>query len=81
MKAVGSYVTIKPLAVDNKTNTGLLLNDDKSLRFRKAEVILCSNDSCKKGDIIFYDSFKGHKVKIEDNEYKIIQAIDVAIIL
>lgn len=81
MKAVDKYVIITHIKNDIRKTKGVLINDASSIRFRKAIVVSCNNDSCNKGDTILYDVANSHKTTIDNVEYLIIEAGNVAVIL
>lgn len=86
MKAVGNYIVISEIKEDiKKTDGGLLLaeNHREDIRYRTADVISAGTHvkGIEVGDKIYYDRVAGHNIELEDGIYKVIQEMDVIIVL
>ena len=85
MKPIGTYIVIKEIKEELKTESGLLLSaqDASQFRYKKGKVIKEGTDVTviKAEDIIYYDGGAGHQMLIEDNPYTIIQERDVVVVL
>lgn len=86
MKAIGKYIIISEIKEDiKKTEGGLLLaeNHREDIRYRTAVVrsVGTQVDGINIGDKIYYDRIAGHNIEIKDDVYKVIQEIDVIIVL
>lgn len=86
MKAIGKYIVISEIKEDiKKTEGGLLLaeNHREDIRYRTAEVQSVGTEvkGIEAGDKIYYDRIAGHNIELNDNVYKVIQEIDVIIVL
>jgi len=86
MKAIGKYIIIREIKEDiKKTEGGLLLaeNHREDIRYRTADVVSVGThvEGIDVGDKIYYDRIAGHNIEIKDDVYKVIQEIDVIIVL
>lgn len=86
MKAIGKYIVISELKEDiKKTDGGLLLaeNHREDIRYRTADVVSVGThvEGVKEGDKIYYDRVAGHNIELENGIFKVIQEIDVIIVL
>lgn len=86
MKAIGKYIIIREIKEDiKKTEGGLLLaeNHREDIRYRTADVVSVGThvEGINVGDKIYYDRIAGHNIEIKDDVYKVIQEIDVIIVL
>lgn len=86
MKAIGKYVIIREIKEDiKKTEGGLLLaeNHREDIRYRTADVVSVGTHvkGINVGDKIYYDRIAGHNIEIKEDVYKVIQEIDVIIVL
>lgn len=86
MKAIGKYIIIREIKEDiKKTEGGLLLaeNHREDIRYRTADVVSVGThvEGINVGDKIYYDRIAGHNIEIKNDVYKVIQEIDVIIVL
>lgn len=87
MKALNSFIVVKPMVIEQKQSaSGLLLTGSEVVkqRYQEAEVIEVSElvgEHIKKGDVVAYDAVQGHDYRSGDDVYRIIQYRDVALIL
>jgi len=87
MKALNSFIVVKPLVVEQqKSASGLLLTGAEIVkqRYQEAEVIEASDlvaEHIHKGDVVAYDAVQGHDYRNGEESYRIIQYRDVALIL
>ena len=86
MKAIGYYIIVSEIKEDIKeTEGGLLLaeNHREDIRYRTADVVSVGTNvkGVSEGDKIYYDRIAGHNIEIEDTVYKVIQEVDVVIVL
>lgn len=86
MKAIGKYIIIREIKEDiKKTEGGLLLaeNHREDIRYRTADVVSVGThvEGINVGDKIYYDRIAGHNIEIKEDVYKVIQEIDVIIVL
>ncbi len=86
MKPLNDYVIIRQTEDHIKrSESGLELSlvhrDD--IRYLEAEIISKSPllEGLEDGDKILYDKSAGHKIEIENNEYKVIRLRDIVMIL
>ncbi len=86
MKPLNDYVIIRQTE-DNvkRTESGLelALMHREDVRYLEAEIIAKSAliDSLKDGDKILYDKAAGHKIEVDNNEYKVIRLRDIVLVL
>ena len=86
MKAVGNNIVIIPEKVKtDKTKGGLLLaeNQREDIRYVEASVVSVGSEvnGVNEGDKIFFDRHAGHIIEIDKNNYHVIKAQDVVIVL
>lgn len=87
MKALNSFIVVKPREIEQKqTASGLLLTGSETVkqRYQEADVIEVSSlvdEHIKKGDVVAYDAVQGHDYRSGEETYRIIQYRDVALIL
>jgi len=85
MKALGSYILIKPIEKKKeKSASGLLLtsNELENSRYQEAIVQLVGNqiDTIKEGQKISFDKVSGHYIKLNDEHLMVISLKDVVVI-
>jgi chaperonin GroES len=88
----GDRVLVKKIEDDNKTKTGLVLPDDVKERPTKGEILEVgegkTNDEGKllpikfeKGDLIIYPKYSGHPIKVDGEEFLILDSKEILAIL
>ena len=88
----GDRVLVKKIEDDNKTKTGLVLPDDVKERPTKGEILEVGegkiNDDgkllpmrFKKGDLIIYPKYSGHPIKVDGEEFLILDSKEILAIL
>lgn len=85
MKVVplGNRLLIKPIKEEEKTEGGIVLPDSAKEKPMKAEVVAVGDGEdvkdldIKVGDKVIYSKYSGTEIKIEDEEYIIIDAEDI----
>jgi co-chaperonin GroES (HSP10) len=86
MKALGSYILIKPIEKKKESSlkTGLLLtsNESENQRYQEAIVQLVGDqiDTIKEGQKISFDKVSGHYIKLNDEHLMVISLKDVVVI-
>lgn len=85
MKAIGTYIIIKPIEEEVTTDSGLLLSGEETskLRYRKGEVLNVGTDVdlIKENDIIYYDQQSGHTMLLNNEVVSIIRQQSVVVVL
>ena len=86
MRAVGKYIVVKELKLDDKkTEGGLILAESQreDIRYRKAEVLVVGDavEGLNEKDKIYYDRAAGFNIELDKKVYKIIKEFDVVIVL
>ena len=86
MKAIGKYIVIDPVKVEEKTTKGGLILAEaqrEDIRYRKAKIVTVGSgvEALKKGNEIYYDRSAGFNVDINGEIFKVIKEFDVVIIL
>ncbi len=89
LKPLGSRALVKPLEADEKSAGGIILPEAAQERPREGKVVAVGTaglyvdsqeedeSGVKAGDIVIYASFGGTEVKIEGEEYLIIDEDDI----
>jgi len=85
MKVVplGDRLLIKPIKEEEKTEGGIVLPDSAKEKPMKAEVIAIGDGDdvkdmdIKVGDKVIYSKYSGTEIKIDEEEYIIIDAEDI----
>ena len=83
MKPIGKYLVIKQIEEQQKTESGLLLNDDQvAIRYRRATVVAKGTDidSIDAGDIIHFDRVAGHTMILGGEALTVILERDVVLV-
>ncbi|MBC8437214.1 hypothetical protein H8D85_02705 [bacterium] len=86
MRAIGKYIVIEDIKVeDSKTKGGLLLTEShrEDIRYCQGKVLNIGTDviGVKDGDDIYYDKQAGFKLEVKKDIYKVIKEHDVVIVL
>ncbi len=87
MKAIGRNLIIQKTEDEGitKSEGGLLLNknDRSDIRYIEANVVSVGNEvnGINKNDKIFFDRHAGHVIEINKNNYHVIKAQDVVVVL
>jgi co-chaperonin GroES (HSP10) len=83
MQAVNKYVLVEEINEEVKTKAGLLLTGEevRDMRYGKAQVVSPGTDveTVKKGDVIYYDKGRTHKVLIESQWITVIREVDIVV--
>lgn len=85
-------LVVKKIEDANKTKSGLVISDDAKERPTKGEVLAIGdgrmNDDgkllpmrVKKGDMILYPKYSGHPIKVDAEEFLILEEKEVLAIL
>ena len=86
MKAIGRNLVIKKVKEGTtKTKGGLLLaeNQREDIRYVEASVVSVGSEvnGVNEGDKIFFYIYAGHIIEINKNNYHVIKAQDVVVVL
>lgn len=78
IRPLGERVVLKPVEVEEKTKSGLILAGDKE-KPEVAEVVAIGDEvkALKVGENVFYKKYSGTEVKYENQEYILIAEEDV----
>lgn len=82
MRAIGSYILIKPIEEQIKSQGIIITGDEaKTLRYKKAKVIKVGNEvsAVKEGDEIYYDRAAGNQLILQDTYCLVIRERDVVV--
>ncbi|HDG62322.1 MAG: co-chaperone GroES [Thermotoga sp. 4484_232] len=77
---LGERLLIKPIKEEKKTEGGIVLPDSAKEKPMKAEVIAIGkveDIDLKVGDKVIFSKYAGTEIKIEDEDYIIIDASDI----
>ncbi len=78
---LGERLLIKPIKEEEKTEGGIVLPDSAKEKPMKAEVIEVGEKvedlDLQPGDKVIYSKYSGTEIKIDDEEYIIIDAEDI----
>ena len=83
MKAVNTYIIIEKIKEEQKTQSGLILGDDKAeVRYLKGKIISVGDNTVglNKDDIIYYDRHAGHGIECKEKLYHVIRQQDVVLV-
>ena len=83
MKAVNTYIIIEKIKEEQKTQSGLILGDDKAeVRYLKGKIISVGDNTVglNKDDIIYYDRHAGHGIEWKEKLYHVISQQDVVLV-
>jgi len=81
VKPLGERLLIKPIVEEKKTVGGIVLPDTAKEKPMKAEVVeigkLTEDCTLKVGDKVIFSKYSGTELKIDDQDYIIIEIDDV----
>ncbi|MGC8970933.1 MAG: co-chaperone GroES [bacterium] len=92
LKPLGDRVLVKPIAVEERTKSGIVLPDTAKEKPQQGKVLavgqgrLLDNGQLvplqiKEGDKVLYSKYAGTEVKIENEEYLILSERDILAII
>ena len=81
MKAVGRFVLLEEMKGEETSSTGIMYGKTEFTRFKKGKLVSDVGDVANAGDVILYDSVNSHKVRIEGQEYVVLEDRNIAVIL
>lgn len=91
LQPLGDHVVVKPLESDERTKSGIVLPDTAKEKPQEGEVIAVGSGryeegkkiplEVKVGDKIIFAEYGGQKIKIEDEEYLILNERDILAIV
>jgi chaperonin GroES len=81
VKPLGERLLIKPIVEEKKTAGGIVLPDAAKEKPMKAEIVevgkLSEDCQLKVGDKVIYNKYSGTEIKIDDEDYIIIDVNDI----
>lgn len=81
VKPLGERLLIKPIVEEKKTAGGIVLPDAAKEKPMKAEIVevgkLSEDCQLKVGDKVIYNKYSGTEIKIDDEDYIIIDVSDI----
>ena len=89
IKPLGDRVVVKPAKAEEQTKSGLFIPDTAQEKPQKGEVIAVGEGrwdedgekripvDVKVGDVVLYSKYGGHDFKIDEDEYKVLEARDI----
>ncbi|ANE41848.1 molecular chaperone GroES [Fervidobacterium sp. SC_NGM5_O18] len=81
VKPLGERLLIKPIIEEKKTAGGIVLPDAAKEKPMKAEIVevgkLPEDCTLKVGDKVIYNKYSGTEIKIDDEDYIIIDLNDI----
>ncbi|MEJ5257908.1 MAG: co-chaperone GroES [Fervidobacterium sp.] len=81
VKPLGERLLIKPIIEEKKTAGGIVLPDAAKEKPMKAEIVevgkLPEDCTLKVGDKVIYNKYSGTELKIDDEDYIIIDVNDI----
>ncbi len=81
VKPLGERLLIKPIVEEKKTAGGIVLPDAAKEKPMKAEIVevgkLSEDCVLKVGDKVIYNKYSGTEIKIDEEDYIIIDANDI----
>ncbi len=92
LKPLGDRVLVKPIAVEERTKSGIVLPDTAKEKPQRGKVLavgqgrLLDNGQLvplqvKEGDRVLYSKYSGTEVKIENEEYLVLSERDILAII
>lgn len=84
MKPIGTYIVVKDIDKEIKTESGLILSgeDANQMRYKRAEVVMPGTDVTviSAGDIVYYDKGHSFTMIIGESPVTIIRLSDVVVV-
>jgi len=92
LKPLGDRVLVKPIAVEERTKSGIVLPDTAKEKPQQGKVLVVGQGrlldngqlvplQIKEGDKVLYSKYAGTEVKIENEEYLILSERDILAII
>jgi len=91
IKPLGDKILVRALESEEKTKSGIILPDSAKVKPQVFEVIEIGSGKIvdgkkipldvKVGDRVAFESYHGHDIKIEGDEYKLIKEEDILAII
>jgi chaperonin GroES len=92
LRPLADHIVVRPLEGEDKTPGGIVLPDTAKEKSTRGEVIAVGKGrtlsngkvvepQVKKGDKVIYGKYAGTEVKINGNEYKILNESDILAVL
>ena len=84
-RALGRYILIDKVVEEVTTESGLFLTGEEAskIRYHKGEVVSPGSgcdDVVSKGDIVYYDSRRSHRVNVKGVWYTVVRIDDAVLI-
>lgn len=86
-RPMSGKVLIQPQAAEQKTSSGIIIPDSAQEKPQKGKIVAIGNQKqdepleVKVGDIVLYGKYSGTEIKIDDQEYLIMNQSDILLVV
>lgn len=83
IKPIGSRVALKPIEIERKSPTGLILPDDNSQKIITGQVMSCGvkTTEVKQGDFVLFNKYSGIKLEVEGQSLSLVEESEILVII
>lgn len=86
-RPMSGKVLVQPQAAEQKTSSGIIIPDSAQEKPQKGKIIAVGNEKhdepmeVKVGDMVLYSKYGGTELKIDDQEYLIMNQSDILLVV
>ncbi|MBN2778001.1 MAG: co-chaperone GroES [Bacteroidales bacterium] len=86
-RPMSGKVLIQPQAAEQKTSSGIIIPDSAQEKPQRGKIVAIGNQKedepmeVKVGDIVLYGKYSGTEIKIDDQEYLIMNQSDILLVV
>lgn len=80
IKPLGMRVLVKPIEAEEKTKSGIYIPDSAKEKPVQAKVVAVGDGkdmTLKVGDVVIYETYGGHEVKVNGEKHMILEFKDI----
>ncbi|PRM90443.1 co-chaperone GroES [Aliarcobacter cryaerophilus] len=78
-KPLGERVLVERTEVENKTASGIIIPDNAKEKPQTAKVVAVGNkvEDIKVGEVVVFEQFRGTEIKLEGNDYLVLNVENI----
>ncbi len=86
-RPMSGKVMIQPQEAEQKTSSGIIIPDSAQEKPQKGKIVAVGNQKAdepmevKVGDVVLYSKYGGTEIKIDDNDYLIMNQSDILLVV
>jgi len=83
IKPIGSRAALKPIEIERKSLTGLILPDDNSQKIITGQVVSCGikTTEVKQGDFVLFNKYSGIKLEFEGQSLSLVEESEILVVI